>query len=74
MSYSVVPVAEAHIAAPHRALDIVARDKRFPASTQAPPFEKSLAFHRGIIATDLCQRAMRFDDAYHAAYAMALLL
>ena len=55
MSYSVVPVAEAHFAELHRALDVVAREKRFLAFTQAPPFEESLAFYQGIVANDFCQ-------------------
>lgn len=55
MSYSIVPVAEVHFAELHRALDVVAREKRFLAFTQAPPFDESLAFYRSIIANDLCQ-------------------
>jgi ribosomal protein S18 acetylase RimI-like enzyme len=55
MSYLVVPVAELHFAELHRALDVVAREKRFLAFTQAPLFEESLAFYRRIIAGDLCQ-------------------
>jgi ribosomal protein S18 acetylase RimI-like enzyme len=55
VNYSIVPVAEAHFAGLHCALDAVAREKRFLAFTQAPPFEDSLAFYRGIVANDLCQ-------------------
>lgn len=55
MSYSIAPVAEAHLEGLHRALDIVARERRYLAFTQAPALETSLAFYRSIIASDLCQ-------------------
>lgn len=54
-SYAVVPVAAAHFEGLHRALDTVAREKRFLAFTQSPPWEGSLAFYRGIVARDGCQ-------------------
>ncbi|MBX7228963.1 MAG: GNAT family N-acetyltransferase [Burkholderiaceae bacterium] len=55
MSYSVVPVAEVHLEGLHHALDVVARERRYLAFTQAPALETSLAFYRNIIAGDLCQ-------------------
>ena len=55
MSCTVVPTAEEHFAGLHRALDVVAREKRFLAFLQAPPIEESLAFYRRIVDNDLCQ-------------------
>ena len=55
MSYSIVPTADMHFRELHRALDVVAREKLYLAFLQAPPFEVSLDFYRGIIANDLCQ-------------------
>ncbi|WP_116809408.1 GNAT family N-acetyltransferase [Steroidobacter cummioxidans] len=54
MSYSVLPLAEIHFVGLHRALDIVAREKRFLAFTQAPPLEAAISFYRDIIANDAC--------------------
>lgn len=51
----IAPVAEAHFRGLHRALDIVAREGRYLAFTQAPPWEASLGFYREVIAHDLVQ-------------------
>lgn len=55
MNYSVVATAEEHFAGLHRALDVVAREKRFLAFVKAPPVEESFAFYRHIVTNDLCQ-------------------
>lgn len=52
---SIVPTAEAHFRGLHRALDIVAREGRYLAFTEAPPWEASLAFYREVIDQDLVQ-------------------
>lgn len=49
------PLAERHFAGLHQALDQVARERRYLAFTQAPPFDEALAFYRAIIAGGLCQ-------------------
>lgn len=53
MSYAVVPAQERHYQLLHQALDVVAREKRFLAATQAPPFEQSAAFYRGLARAGL---------------------
>lgn len=54
MSTSVLPIAEKHFVNLHRALDIVAREKKYLSFLQAPPFEEALAFYRRSIDNDLC--------------------
>ncbi|MGC3984747.1 MAG: GNAT family N-acetyltransferase [Pseudorhodoferax sp.] len=49
------PLAERHFPGLYQALDQVAREKRYLAFTQAPPFDEALAFYRGIVADGLCQ-------------------
>lgn len=46
---AVVPMAEAHIASFHRALDTVARERRYLAFLEAPPLESTRNFVRGMI-------------------------
>jgi len=55
MNPSIVPLAESHFASLHRALDVVAREKRFLAFLQAPPAEQAFAFYRQILQKDQCQ-------------------
>lgn len=55
MSDVITPTAEVHFPGLHRALDIVAREGRYLAFTEAPPWEASLAFYREVIAYDLVQ-------------------
>jgi RimJ/RimL family protein N-acetyltransferase len=55
MNLSIEPVAPAHFEGLWRALDTVAREKRFLAFTEAPPWESSRAFYEHIIANDQCQ-------------------
>jgi ribosomal protein S18 acetylase RimI-like enzyme len=45
-----VPIAEAHIAGFHAALDRVARERRYLALLEAPPLERTAEFVRGNIA------------------------
>ncbi|HEY9023748.1 MAG TPA: GNAT family N-acetyltransferase [Burkholderiaceae bacterium] len=52
MNCTVEPTAEPHFESLHRALDIVAREKKYLALTQAPPLAKSIDFYRGVISSD----------------------
>ncbi|MEC5387521.1 GNAT family N-acetyltransferase [Uliginosibacterium sp. H3] len=55
MDFTISPNEERHFASLHAVLDVVAREQRYLAFVQAPPFEQSLVFYRNIIARDLCQ-------------------
>ena len=55
MNASIVPLAESHFASLHRALDVVAREKRFLALLQPPPAGQAFAFYRQILEQDQCQ-------------------
>ena len=55
MGLSIEPVAPAHFEGLWRALDVVARERRFLAFTEAPPWESSRAFYEHIVANGLCQ-------------------
>ena len=50
MPYTLAPASEAHYPDLHRAIDIVAREEKFLAFTQAPPFEQSFSFYRALKA------------------------
>ena len=52
MTHSVVDTQERHFESLHKALDIVAREKKYLAQTQAPPLEQSIAFYRNVLARD----------------------
>ncbi|HET8702166.1 MAG TPA: GNAT family N-acetyltransferase [Nitrococcus sp.] len=54
MSAEIVPLAESHFEGLRRALDIVAREKRYLAFLRAPPPEQAFAFYRSILVNDLC--------------------
>jgi hypothetical protein len=43
-SVEIVPIAQDHIESFHRALDFVARERRYLAFLEAPPFESTRAF------------------------------
>ena len=58
---SIEPVSEKHFAGLRAALDVVAREKRFLAFTQAPPLDQAFAFYRQIVANDLCQLLALLD-------------
>lgn len=58
MNLFIEPVAPAHFEGLWRALDTVAREKRFLAFTEAPPRESSRSFYEHILANDHCQVAV----------------
>ena len=62
MNLSIVPAAESHFEGWRKAVDIVAREKRYLAFLQAPPREQQFAFFRNIVANDLCQLLALMDD------------
>ena len=51
----IVPIAEGHIVGFHRALDFVARERRYLAFLEAPPIESVRAFVRDNIARNYPQ-------------------
>ena len=55
MNIRVVPIAKEHIEAFHRALDLVARERKYLAFLEAPPFEQTRAFIMNNIAKDNVQ-------------------
>jgi ribosomal protein S18 acetylase RimI-like enzyme len=50
VDWVIEPIAEAHIAGFHAALDRVARERRYLALLEAPPLERTAEFVRGNIA------------------------
>jgi len=52
MIHSIVATEERHFVSLHKALDIVAREKKYLAQTQAPPLEQSIAFYRNVLARE----------------------
>lgn len=50
MNCTVEPTAEPHFESLHRALDVVAREQKYLALTQAPPLAQSIEFYSGLIA------------------------
>src|SRR5262245_46761923 len=46
MDISIVPIAVEHIEGFHRALDVVARERKYLAFLEAPPLEQARAFVR----------------------------
>ena len=61
MNLSIEPVAKQHFEGLRRALDTVAREKRFLAFTEAPPEEDCWAFYAAIVANGWCQRVAILD-------------
>ncbi|OUM03413.1 GNAT family N-acetyltransferase [Variovorax sp. JS1663] len=55
MNVSIVPLAEPYFESLHRALDVVARERRFLAFLQAPPAELVFAFYRNVLEKGQCQ-------------------
>ncbi len=49
---TIVPLDESHFIRLHRALDIVAREKRYLAFLQAPPRDEARNYYRHLLATD----------------------
>ena len=54
MDVSIEPLAEKHFEGLRKALDTVAREKRFLAFVQAPPRKQAFAFYRDIVAQGHC--------------------
>ncbi len=50
MNHPVVSTEEHHFESLHKALGVVARERKYLALTQAPPWEQSLAFYRNVLA------------------------
>lgn len=50
MNHSVVATEEHHFESLHQALDVVARERKYLALMQAPPWEQSQAFYRSVLA------------------------
>ena len=50
MSPCVVATEEHHFESLHQALDVVARERKYLALTQAPPWEQSQAYYRSVLA------------------------
>lgn len=54
--------SEAHYRGLHRAAGIVARERKYLAITQAPPWEQSLVFYRSLHALDFPHFVATGDD------------
>ncbi|MBI3523854.1 MAG: GNAT family N-acetyltransferase [Betaproteobacteria bacterium] len=52
MSYLIIPTAESHLSHLYDVIDTVAREGRFLAFTQLPPWEQSLAYYRSLLSAD----------------------
>ena len=61
MNLSIEPVTKQHFEGLRRALDTVAREKRFLAFTEAPPEEVCRAFYSSIVANGWCQMVALLD-------------
>jgi RimJ/RimL family protein N-acetyltransferase len=61
MKLSITPIAKQHFDGLRRALDTVAREKRFLAFTEAPLEEDCRAFYSSIIANGWCQMVALLD-------------
>ena len=61
MNLSIEPIAPHHFEGWRRALDAVAREKRYLAFTQAPPPQECQAFHAPIVANGWCQWVALID-------------
>ena len=62
MSYILASAIEQHFHGLHQTIDIVARELKYLAFTQAPPLEQSLAFYRSLLARDFPQFVMLDDE------------
>ena len=87
MDWVIEPIAGAHIAGFHAALDRVARERRYLALLEAPPLERTAEFVRGNIAggnpqyvavgfkvEGVKRDALRLDDGRFDLVVMALHL
>lgn len=59
---SIVPTDESHFEGLRKALDTVARERRYLAFLQAPPSEEAFAFFQNIVANALCQVVALQDE------------
>jgi len=55
MTFAIVAPNERYFEGMRQVLDVVAREKKYLAFLQAPPFDETYAFYRNILANDLCQ-------------------
>lgn len=62
MNYTVVAAEVGHYASLHAALDSVAREKRFLATTEAPSFERSVAFYRSLAEAKMAHYVALEDE------------
>lgn len=62
MKYSIAPIEERHIEGFHKALDFVAREKKYLAFLEAPPIEKTREFVLGNIRGKNPQFVVVADD------------
>jgi len=61
MNLVIEPVAAQHFEGLRRALDAVAREKRFLAFTEAPPVDECVAFYASIVANGWVQKVALLD-------------
>ena len=59
MKTTVVPLSESHFQQLHAVADVVARERRYLAMTQAPPLEEAIAFYRSVLAGGQCHVALQ---------------
>ncbi len=62
MTATIVPLAERYFAGLRRALDVVARERRYLAFTAAPPEDAAYAFYRDIVEHDHCHLVALVGD------------
>ena len=55
MTLKILQLQESHFTGHREALDVVAREKRYLAFTQAPPLDQCIAFYRSILRDGHCQ-------------------
>jgi RimJ/RimL family protein N-acetyltransferase len=63
MTFKIVPLQESHFTGLREALDVVSREKRYLAFTQAPPLEQCIAFYKSILLNGHCQYIAELDGA-----------
>jgi putative acetyltransferase len=61
MNVEIVPLAQSHCDALHRVLDLVAREKRYLAFTEAPPRAEAEGFYRNILDHGLIMSVLLVD-------------
>ncbi|WP_418318909.1 N-acetyltransferase family protein [Piscinibacter sakaiensis] len=58
MPFQIAALSEAHFVQLHAVADAVAREARYLAMTEAPPFQEAAAFYRSVLATGQCHVAL----------------